>query len=221
MKKILFKILEQLITLIQRVIAKVRKEMFLARFQQVGTNLNFSPIDSHFSAETIKIGKNVFIGERAWCGGNITIGNNVMFGPRPMILAANHIFAIQGKSPRFIQPAFPGQNEAPVVIEDEVWCGANVTILGNVTIGIGAIVGASSVVTNDIPPFTIAVGNPCRPVRKVFDDEHLLSHLAALGYPPEFSAGVVQRRNALLSGKALPVIDRTDEYTHIHYAPLP
>ena len=49
--------------------------------------------------------------------------------------------------------------------------GSNVTVLDGVTIGDGAVVGAGAVVTRDIPPYAIAVGNPCRVVRKRFDDE--------------------------------------------------
>ena len=47
-------------------------------------------------------------------------------------------------------------------IEDDVWIGANVIILGNVTIGKGSVFGAGSVVNKDIPDYSIAVGNPCK-----------------------------------------------------------
>ena len=55
----------------------------------------------------------------------------------------------------------------PVTIGNDVWLGANVTVLPGVTIGDGAVVGAGSVVTRDIPPHTLAAGNPCRPLRQV------------------------------------------------------
>jgi acetyltransferase-like isoleucine patch superfamily enzyme len=54
---------------------------------------------------------------------------------------------------------------APVVVEDKAWIGFNVSILKGVTIGEGAVVGACSVVTKDIPPYAVAVGNPARVVR--------------------------------------------------------
>ena len=53
----------------------------------------------------------------------------------------------------------------PVVIEDEAWIGAQVTILAGVRIGRGAVIGAGSVVTSDVPPATIVAGNPARVVR--------------------------------------------------------
>ena len=56
-------------------------------------------------------------------------------------------------------------------IGNDVWIGQNATILPGVTIGDGVIIGANSVVGHDIPPYTIAAGNPAREIRKRFDDE--------------------------------------------------
>lgn len=56
---------------------------------------------------------------------------------------------------------------APVVIRDKAWIGFNVSILKGVTIGQGAVVGACSVVTRDVPPYSVVVGNPARLVRKL------------------------------------------------------
>ena len=55
----------------------------------------------------------------------------------------------------------------PIVLEDKVWIGINSTILQGVTIGYGAIVGAQSVVTRDVPPMTIVAGNPARIIKKI------------------------------------------------------
>ena len=52
-----------------------------------------------------------------------------------------------------------------IVIENDVWIGMNCTVLPGVTIGEGAVVGAGSVVTGDLPPYTICYGTPCRPIR--------------------------------------------------------
>ena len=57
------------------------------------------------------------------------------------------------------------------VIDNDVWIGQHVTVMPGVHIGDGAIIGANSVVASDIPPYSIAVGNPCRVVKKRFDDE--------------------------------------------------
>ena len=69
----------------------------------------------------------------------------------------------------------PVKDELPLkgdtVVGNDVWIGQNVTVMPGVHIGDGAIIGANSVVAKDIPPYSIAVGNPCRVVRKRFDDE--------------------------------------------------
>lgn len=65
------------------------------------------------------------------------------------------------------------------MIGNGVRIGQNVTVLPGVHIGDGAIIGAGSVVAKDIPPYTIAAGNPCRIIRKRFDDE-LIEYLLAL-----------------------------------------
>ena len=57
------------------------------------------------------------------------------------------------------------------VVGNDVWIGQNVTALPGVHIGDGAIIGANSVVSKDVEPYTIAAGNPIRPIRKRFDDE--------------------------------------------------
>ena len=62
---------------------------------------------------------------------------------------------------------------APVVVGDKAWIGFNVSILKGVTIGEGAVIGACSVVTRDIPAYAVAVGNPARVVRRLSPPVHL------------------------------------------------
>ena len=61
----------------------------------------------------------------------------------------------------------------PITLEEGVWIGANCTVCGGVTIGQGSIIGAGSVVTKDIPPGVIAVGNPCKVMRKITEEDKL------------------------------------------------
>lgn len=64
-------------------------------------------------------------------------------------------------------------NNQPITIGDRVWIGGNVTILPGVTIGDEAVIGAGSVVTKDIPSGVVAVGNPCRVLRKITEQDKL------------------------------------------------
>lgn len=73
------------------------------------------------------------------------------------------------------------------VIENDVWIGQNVTFLPGVHVGDGAIIGANSVVARDIPAYTVACGNPCRVIRKRFDDDMIayLEELKWWDFSPE------------------------------------
>ena len=90
----------------------------------------------------------------------IEIGSDVMIAPRVYILDVDHRFDDRSKPiPR------QGYDIAPVTICDGVWIGTGVVVTKGVTIGEGAIIGANSVVTRDIPPFTIAAGIPARVIK--------------------------------------------------------
>ena len=68
------------------------------------------------------------------------------------------------------------ENDQDVLIEGDVWCGANVTILKGVTIGRGSIVAAGSVVTKSCPPYSIIGGVPAKLIKKRFSEEEIKLH---------------------------------------------
>lgn len=114
-------------------------------------------------------GKNIELGEGCYINFNcnfvddtkITIGKKVMFGPAVTIATVGHP----------INPAYREYMYAKhVKIEDNCWIGAGSIICPGVTIGENSVIGAGSVVTKDIPPNSVAVGNPCRVLRTI--DEH-------------------------------------------------
>jgi len=110
--------------------------------------------------KNIKIGKAVFI--NACCrfqdNGGISIGDNTMIGQGVTIVTLNHDL-----NPKTRINANPKQ----VKIGKNVWIGASSTILPGVSIGNNAIIGAGSVVTKNIPPNTVAVGNPAKVIKKL------------------------------------------------------
>lgn len=197
--------------MIGKILWRIRRHLWLKRFRRAGRRFVFDPASTILTPDFISVGDDVFIGEYAHLSGDITIGNNVMIGPRPVINTGMDIFAVRGMSPRFIKPLKPGYY-SPVSLEDEVWIGANVVILGGVTIGIGAVVGAGSVVVRSIPPFTVAVGNPCRPVRRIFSDDMLASHMREIGYGETLITATVSRRIAELGDLVPPVVDKTGSF---------
>ncbi|MBE7474420.1 MAG: acyltransferase [Anaerolineae bacterium] len=110
----------------------------------------------------ITIGSNCFIGEFNVVRGQggVRIGNGVYTGPMVQIVAVNHVYQ-DPKRPIREQ----GITAQGIVIEDDVWIGAGATIVDGVTVGQGSVIGAGAVVTSNIPPFSIAVGTPAKPIR--------------------------------------------------------
>ncbi len=96
----------------------------------------------------------------------VNIGANVFIAPGVCLACAGHAILPE-------QRAEAIGTSAPITIEEDVWIGANATVLGGVTIGKGSIIGAGSVVTKDIPPGVIAVGSPCKVMRKITDDDRI------------------------------------------------
>lgn len=90
----------------------------------------------------------------------VTIGNRVLFGPFVSIFAATHETEVQSRREGI-------EYAKPVTVGDDCWIGGNTTIMPGVTIGKGCTIGASSVVTKDIPDFSVAMGSPARVVKKV------------------------------------------------------
>ena len=105
-----------------------------------------------------------FSGVTIWCFKKITIGNHVRVGANVTIMDGD----AHQNDPR------AGVN-SPIVIEDNVWIGANVMILKGVHIGRNSLVGAGSVVTKDIPANVVAAGNPCKVIREL--DEQIIRQL--------------------------------------------
>lgn len=97
---------------------------------------------------------------------SIKIGNNVLVGSKVFITDHNHgQYGLNGDSPEIIPNQRPIVSR-PVVIEDNVWIGEFVSILPGVKIGKGSVIGTMSVVTKDIPPFSIAVGSPAKVIKR-------------------------------------------------------
>ena len=110
-----------------------------------------------------------------------TIGKKVLFGPKPTIISGDHRIDLLGKyiADVTVEEKFvDGVNvyDQPVVIEDDVWCGANVTILKGVTIGHGSVVAAGAVVTKSFPPYSIIGGIPAKLIKMRFTEEEIMEH---------------------------------------------
>ena len=120
-------------------------------------------------------GANIQVGDGFYANFNLTVldvarvtfGDNCFIGPNVQVLAAGH--------PMHAEPRRAGWEWGlPVTVDDDVWIGGGAIILPGVHIGRGAVIGAGSVVTRDVPECVLAAGNPCRVIRPIGDDERLL-----------------------------------------------
>ncbi len=125
-----------------------------------GSNVNIEK-GARFGSE-ISLGDNSGIGVNAFLTDYITIGNDVMMGPDCMMFTSNH-GTVDSSVPMCKQPF---TEPKPIVIGNDVWIGARVIILPGVSIGNGSVIGAGSVVTHDVEPYTVVAGNPARIIRK-------------------------------------------------------
>jgi acetyltransferase-like isoleucine patch superfamily enzyme len=116
----------------------------------------------------IIIGDNTSIHFYFHCGAaeSIIIGNDVLIAGRVYITDHDHVFDDPDKPARWSGKLVT----KPIVIENGSWLGEGVIILKGVTIGQRAVIGANSVVTRDIPPFSVAVGNPAKVIRNFSPD---------------------------------------------------
>lgn len=112
----------------------------------------------------LKIGNHVDIGNNTFitANNNVTIGNNIIMSAYVFIGDHDHRNDDVNKSP-FDQPL---TENGSVNIEDNCLLGVKCSILKNVTIGRGSVIGANAVVTKDIPPYSVAVGNPAKVIRR-------------------------------------------------------
>ncbi|MCX5653999.1 MAG: acyltransferase [Planctomycetota bacterium] len=132
---------------------------------EIGANfrlLRFAIVNSILPGAKVVIGKWVHIGEASMvtAGESVEIGDDVVIGPQTIIVDADHACE-DVNQPIRVQ----GLVTKPIRIEQGVWLGGHVNVLKGVTIGRGAIIGAGSTVTRDIPPYAIAVGVPARVIR--------------------------------------------------------
>ncbi len=113
-------------------------------------------------------GSNTSVGDRFYANTGcifldsapVTIGDRVLFGPAVQLLAATHPVEAELRTQGL-------EYARPISIGDDAWLGGGAIVLPGRSIGTNSVVGAGSVVTKDVPPNVVAVGNPCRVIRQL------------------------------------------------------
>jgi acetyltransferase-like isoleucine patch superfamily enzyme len=184
-------------TIIGRIRKRFYSEWIKYAFHSCGKKCDFWGFSSLCGARYIDLGNNLYVGnDVVWevydefrgrhftpslsfgdgssfgdgghisCVNRIAIGNGVRIGRKVFITDNGHgsFSREQLDTPANLRPLV---SKGPVIIEDNVWIGEMSCILPGVTIGRGAIVGANSVVTHDVPPYTMVAGSPARIIKEI------------------------------------------------------
>ena len=144
----------------------LRNKIMKQLFKNVGENVWIEP---DFRCE---FGKNITIGDNVYINfgciildcSEVTIGSHTLLGTNIGLYAANH-------STDATERINGGCYGKPIHIGNNVWLGGDVKVLQGVTIDDNTIIGAGSIVTKDIPDNVIAVGNPCKVIRKITEED--------------------------------------------------
>ncbi|KAJ4324092.1 hypothetical protein N0V84_004058 [Fusarium piperis] len=136
--------------MVQKVLGKTGKEIWVEPPMTVDYGCNISFGEGCFANFGLVILDSALV----------TIGDRVLFGPSVTIITATHDTDVQSRRD-FVEYA------KGVTIGDDCWIGSNAIVMPGVTIGRGSTIGAGSVVTRDIPEFSIAVGSPAKVIKKV------------------------------------------------------
>ncbi|MGZ3900155.1 MAG: acyltransferase, partial [Bacteroidia bacterium] len=139
-------------------------ENYIGRNVEIGT------------AERVKIGSNSSIQDRCILLGEISIGNFCIFAPNVYLSSGRHhynykpSFYIKDQDSLVVNnPDLHNLYSKPIIIEDDCWLGINVVVMSGIKIGKGSIIGANSVITKNVEPFSIMGGAPAKLIKKRID----------------------------------------------------
>jgi acetyltransferase-like isoleucine patch superfamily enzyme len=149
------------------------RNLCVEKFNVFGDGSEFRPGAYAEACSKISIGKNVVIRPGTFLfadptdgGGGITIEDKVLIGPCVHFYTNNHEFSDDRRA--IYDQGYPEPTQADsILLKSGCWIGAGSIILPGVTVGINSVVGAGSVVTKDVPDFSVALGSPARVVRMI------------------------------------------------------
>ena len=136
--------------------------------KEFGENANIIPPFTCDYGCNVKVGNNTVINHSGVFldTNEINIGKHALIGPKSGLYGAIHPFDVEARN--------EGIEKAKTInIGDGAWLGGKVTVVPGVSIGKHSVIGAGSVVTKDIPDDVVAVGNPCRVIRKITEDDKI------------------------------------------------
>ena len=146
-----------------------REELLRKIFGKLGKNPYVEPTLFCGFGTNIEAGDNFFVNNNCVFvdPGRITFGDNVFIGPSCGFYTAHHPIHKDPRNELY-------EYARPITVGNDVWFGGNCVVVPGVTIGSNVVIGAGSVVTHDIPDNVVAVGNPCRVLRPITEEDKRL-----------------------------------------------
>lgn len=144
-----------------------REKLLKEMFSEIGDGCYIEPpLHSNWGGKHVHFGKNIYANFNLTLvdDTHIYVGDYTMFGPNVTIATAGHPILPELREKTY-------QYNAPVKIGKNCWLGAGTIIVPGVTIGDNTVIGAGSIVTKDIPSNVVAVGNPCRVLREINEND--------------------------------------------------
>ena len=144
-----------------------REAMLKEMFAEIGEGCYIEPpFHANFGGKHVHFGKNIYANFNLTLvdDTHIYVGDYTMFGPNVTVATAGHPILPELRKEGY-------QYNAPITIGKNCWIGAGAIILPGITIGDNVVIGAGSIVTKDIPSNVVAVGNPCKVLREVNEDD--------------------------------------------------
>lgn len=158
----------------------LKRKSTIRKFKHVGSNFRIESPYNIAGHKNITFGDSTYIGPNAVIystGAKLNVDSHFISGPGLTIITGDHRIDLVGK---YIDEVRGGdklpENDENVTIGEDVWCGANVTILKGVNIGRGAVIAAGSVVTKDVEPYAIVGGVPAKTIKMRFTQEQIIEH---------------------------------------------
>ena len=140
----------------------------------IGRGFKIYGIQNLFLSEKVSVGEKCFV---ICTKARVIIGPDVMIGPMVTIITGGHRIDLIGKKmDEVLESEKLPENDVDIVLEGDNWIGANSTILKGVTIGKGAVVAAGSVVTKNVPAYSVVAGVPARIIKMRFHSDEISKH---------------------------------------------
>lgn len=153
-----------MLSIIKRIFYFLKKKYFTNRYPNliIGHNFKCGPYCFFSKKNNIRIKNNFYMGRNCHLASNLEIGNDVMLASYVSFIGGDHnIDNVKVKMNSSGRAKFK-----TTIIKDNVWIGHGSIIMHGITIGTGSVVAAGSVVTKDIPPYSIYGGNPAKLIKK-------------------------------------------------------